>query len=113
MRKGKDTTPRACCPNSATPGAVKPGMDDSRGRARGARITASGSCEHGRLRKEASHSQIGTLWNVTPCKSFRLDVGRLFESSYSAPARAFKFPLNYTREDMNIRDQQEQMERGS
>ena len=26
------------------------------------------------------------------------DVSQLFQSSYSAPARAFKFPLNYTRE---------------
>ena len=28
VRKGNDTTPRTCCPNSAAPGAVKPGMDD-------------------------------------------------------------------------------------
>src|SRR6516225_4194238 len=28
VRKWNDTTPRACCPNSAAPGAVKPGMDD-------------------------------------------------------------------------------------
>src|SRR5262245_1008981 len=28
MRRGNDSTSRACCPNSAAPGAVKPGMDD-------------------------------------------------------------------------------------
>src|SRR6516225_6672125 len=28
VRKWNDTMPRACCPNSAAPGAVKPGMDD-------------------------------------------------------------------------------------
>src|SRR5262245_6384298 len=28
VRKGKNTTPRSCCPNSAAPGAVKPAMDD-------------------------------------------------------------------------------------
>jgi hypothetical protein len=26
------------------------------------------------------------------------DASQLFQLSYSAPARAFKFPLNYTRE---------------
>src|SRR5262249_29587584 len=42
VRKSNDTTPRARCPNSAAPGAVKPGMDDG----------------------WASHSQIETLWNI-------------------------------------------------
>src|SRR6516165_5946739 len=89
VRKWNDTTPRACCPNSAAPGAVKPGMDDE--------PVVPRPCSRRQVNRKwelrarpgwASHSQIGIYgipacrWKVLP----RLDPSC---SDYFAPLLGF------------------------